>query len=413
MVKKNIKENLTDAIIAGNTPQIVLYLLSLAFEMRTSDVHIEPGEKIVRVRFRIDGELREIIEYPQNIHIAIVSRIKIMSGMKIDETRMPQDGRMNTMTDDRKQIELRVSCLPVIHGEKVVMRLQDKNRTIPSLEELGMKGNNYKSMMHTIKSPNGIILVTGPTGSGKTTTLYSCMSLLNDVAVNIMTIEDPVEYEMAGLSQSQVKPDIGYDFAFGLRTALRQDPNIIMVGEIRDMETIEIAIKAALTGHMVLSTIHTNSAVSTITRILDMGVKAYKITSALRTIQAQRLLRRICPECKESYKPEEAVAKEIRGQLEKLHPNEEFDRNLLNNMTLYRGKGCEKCENMGTKGRIAVYEVMTMSREIEKLVLEGAREVDIEEIAIKQGMTTLIQDGYMKVLQGLITMEESYKIAND
>jgi len=293
-----------DAIIAGNVPDIVKYILTHALDSGASDVHIEPWEFSVGVRLRTDGTLANLIEYPENIHTAVVSRIKIQSGMKIDEQRRPQDGRLKMITDDRREMEMRVSTLPTLHGEKVCMRVQDKNKDIPPFEKLGLSGNNLDRMREMVKNPNGINLVTGPTGSGKTTTLYSALFQLNKPDVNIMTFEDPVEYEMPGLSQSPVRSDIGYDFAAGLRTALRQDPDIIMVGEIRDQETIEIAIKAALTGHMVLSTIHTNSAAATITRLLDMGLAEYKITATLRTIQAQRLAKRICENCKEEYEPE-------------------------------------------------------------------------------------------------------------
>lgn len=400
-----------DAIIAGDSPQIVLSILSYALDMGASDIHIEPGDVSVRIRFRIDGVLREIVEYPANIHGAVVSRIKIQSNLKIDEQRIPQDGRLQMFTEDRREIELRVSTLPTIHGEKVCMRLQDKNRTIPMFEELGIRGNNLAGMHEIIKNPNGITLVTGPTGSGKTTTLYSTLFQLNNSEVNIMTIEDPVEYEMAGLAQSQVHPDIGYDFNMGLRTALRQDPDIIMVGEIRDQETIEIAIKAALTGHMVLSTIHTNSSVSTITRILDMKVQAFKITATLRFIEAQRLVRRLCKYCKEEYDPGEKVRDDIRKILDKTHDCD-FDYEMVKkNFTLQRPKGCEKCNEMGYKGRMGIYELLKIDRMIEKMVLDGAREPDIEDAAVKEGMITLLHDGLFKALAGDTSLEEVYKVA--
>ncbi len=405
-------EKAQDAIIAGNSPQIVLSLLSHALDMGASDIHIEPSSSTVRIRFRVDGVLQEIIEYPANIHLAVVSRIKIQSNMKIDEQRKPQDGRLQMYTEDRREIELRVSTLPTIHGEKVCMRLQDKNRTIPMFDELGIRGNNLKRIHEMVKNPNGINLVTGPTGSGKTTTLYSALYQLNNADVNIMTFEDPVEYEMLGLSQSQMHPDIGYDFASGLRTALRQDPDIIMVGEIRDQETIEIAIKAALTGHMVLSTIHTNSSVSTITRILDMGIQPFKITSTLRIIEAQRLLRRLCPHCKEEYEPAESVRDDIRKSLKKTHDCE-FDYSKLDtNFTLFRPKGCEKCNDMGYKGRLGVYELMELDREIEKMVLDGASEAEIEDKSIEKGMITLLQDGYLKSIDGDTSIEEVLKVAS-
>ncbi len=405
-------EKAQDAIIAGNSPQIVLSLLSHALDMGASDIHIEPSAATVRIRFRVDGVLREIIEYPANIHLAVVSRIKIQSGMKIDEQRKPQDGRLQMFTEDRREIELRVSTLPTIHGEKVCMRLQDKNRTIPMFDELGIRGNNLERMHGVVKNPNGINLVTGPTGSGKTTTLYSALYQLNSADVNIMTFEDPVEYEMLGLSQSQMHPDIGYDFASGLRTALRQDPDIIMVGEIRDQETIEIAIKAALTGHMVLSTIHTNSSIGTITRILDMGIQAFKITSTLRTVEAQRLVRKLCSECKEEYKPAESVLSEVRKSLKLTHDSG-FDYSVLEkDFTLFRPKGCEKCNNLGYKGRMGVYEIMEMNREIEKMVLDGAMEAEIEDKCIEFGMITLAQDGYFKAIAGETSLEEVYKVAS-
>ncbi len=405
-------EPLQQCIIEGNVPKMVLLIFTIALNMGASDIHIEPREFTVLIRFRVDGTLQEIIEYPHSIHSSVMSRMKILANLKIDEQRKPQDGRIQVTTEDRKKLELRVSTLPTLHGEKVCMRLQDKNQTIPAMDQLGIRWKNFDAMMHTIKNPNGVTLVTGPTGSGKTTTLYSALHLLNTPEVNIMTIEDPVEYEMEGLSQSQVYPEIGYDFASGLRTALRQDPDIIMVGEIRDQETIEIAIKAALTGHMVISTIHTNSAAATITRILDMGVKPYKITSALRTIEAQRLLRKLCPHCKESYAPDEKIKKDMFEILKHVRFKEiDFDMNLLRDPQLWKAKGCEKCNGKGTKGRMGVYEVLSMTREIEELILEGKLEAEIQDYAIEhQGMMTLAQDGYLKALMGEVSLEEVLKI---
>lgn len=401
-----------DAIIKGNVPQIVMSLLSYALDLGASDIHIEPAEYSVRIRYRIDGVLQNITEYPGNIHLAVVSRIKIQSNLKIDEQRKPQDGRLQMYTEDRREIELRVSTLPTIHGEKICMRLQDKNKSIPAFEELGIQGNSLKRMRNMVKKPNGIALVTGPTGSGKTTTLYSALHQLNDSHINIMTIEDPVEYEMPGLNQSQVHSEIGFDFSSGLRSALRQDPDIIMVGEIRDQETIEIAIKAALTGHFVLSTIHTNSAVSTITRILDMGIMPFKITSSIRTIQAQRLVRKICSDCKEEYIPPDKIQEDIRKILLNC-PEEGFQNSALENITLWRGKGCEICNHTGTRGRLGVYEVMIMDRDIEQVILDGGREGDIQDLCIEKGMVTLLQDGYIKALQGKTTLEEVIKVASE
>ena len=404
-----LKDGLKNAIISGNIPQIVMNMITYATNMGVSDIHIEPQEKLVRVRFRVDGVLRLIIEYPTNIHPAVVSRVKIMSGLKIDEQRVPQDGRMQLVTDDNRSLDLRISTLPTVNGEKIVGRIQDKSQHIPDLPDLGIMGENMNKMERFTKLPNGVVLVTGPTGSGKTNTLYSALNRLNTIGVNIMTFEDPVEYQMDGLNQSQMKPDIHYDFASGLRTALRQDPNIIMVGEIRDQETIDIAIRAALTGHLVLSTIHTNSAVGTLTRITDMGVPGYLIASAIRGIIAQRLVRRVCPDCKEFYTPEPKLAEEIRKELKGVS-EKHLDPKLLENIQLARGKGCDKCGDTGKKGRMGIFEIMEMDRDIGSLVLRNAPDTELMDTAQKNGMTTLKQDGYIKAIQGIIPIEEVYRV---
>jgi type IV pilus assembly protein PilB len=406
----NQGELLENAIIAGNIPQIVLHAISHALNMNASDVHIEPEQKTIRLRFRVDGVLRHIVEYPVNIHPAVISRIKIMSNLKIDEQRIPQDGRTTVTTEDNRSIDLRVSSLPTINGEKIVMRLQDKSKSIPDLRNLGLEGTMMEKMERFTKLPNGIILVTGPTGSGKTNTLYSTLNRLNQIGVNIMTFEDPVEYQMDGLNQSQVHPEIEYNFAMGLRTALRQDPDIIMVGEIRDQETIEIAIRAALTGHLVLSTIHTNSAVATLTRILDMGVKPFLITSSIRGIISQRLVRRVCEKCKEEYTPEPEMAQEIKEELKGISPKD-LDPKLLQNIRLYRGKGCNACNKLGYKGRLGVFEILEMDRDVAELVLKDAPDTEMETVAKKNGMVTLKQDGFIKCLKGLTSIEEIFRIA--
>lgn len=405
-----LSESLQNSIIAGNIPQIVLHMITYATNILASDIHIEPQEKIVRIRFRADGVLRLIIEYPSNIHPAVISRVKIMSGLKIDEQRIPQDGRMQITTEDNKALDLRVSSLPTVNGEKIVMRIQDKSKTIPDLPDLGISGENLKKMERFTEMPNGVILVTGPTGSGKTNTLYSTLNRLNTVGVNIMTFEDPVEYQMDGLAQSQVKPEIEYSFASGLRTALRQDPDIIMVGEIRDQETIEIAIRAALTGHLVLSTVHTNSAVGTLTRIADMGLPGYLTASAIRGIIAQRLTRKVCSDCKEEYAPEAELLAEIKKELEGVVEGH-FDPAILQNPKLAKGKGCEKCGDTGTRGRMGIFEIMEMDREVGDLILKNAPDTELMDIAKKNGMVTLKQDGYIKALQGHIPIEEVYRVA--
>ena len=401
---------LQNAIIAGNIPQIVLHAITDALIMNASDVHIEPEEKTVRLRFRVDGVLRHIVEYPTNIHPAVISRIKIMSNLKIDEQRIPQDGRTQVTTEDNRNIDLRVSSLPTVNGEKICMRLQDKTKSIPDLPDLGLEGTRMETMERFTKLPNGIILVTGPTGSGKTNTLYSTLNRLNQIGVNIMTFEDPVEYQMDGLNQSQVHPEIEYDFAMGLRTALRQDPDIIMVGEIRDQETIEIAIRAALTGHLVLSTIHTNSAVGTLTRITDMGVKPFLITSSIRGIISQRLVRKVCEKCKEEYVADQAVAADIKKELAGVS-EKDLDPKLLENMKLYKGKGCDACNNLGYKGRVGVFEILEMNRDVAELVLKNAPDDDMMDAAKKNGMITLKQDGFIKALKGYTSIEEVFRIS--
>ena len=309
----NIKK-LQEFIVEGDIPKIINSILEISLQKGSSDIHIEPGRTLIRVRIRIDGELEVLIEYPINLHPGVVSKLKIMSNLKIDETRIPQDGRISTFVGDI-EVDLRTSTLPTPNGEKVVMRILDKSKKIPKLQDLGIVGHNYDLFIKAISEPNGIIMTSGPTGSGKTTTMYSAMSVLNCPEKNIMTFEDPIENQMDGLNQSQVRPNIGYTFANGLRTALRQDPDIIMVGEIRDKETIDIAIEASLTGHLVLSTIHTNSAIETITRILNMKVPDFLITSSINLIIAQRLSRRLCEKCKVVNPPSSDAVKKYKKLL--------------------------------------------------------------------------------------------------
>jgi type II secretory ATPase GspE/PulE/Tfp pilus assembly ATPase PilB-like protein len=404
-------QQLQDAILQGNIPQMVLSIISLALDMRSSDIHIEPMEARVRIRYRIDGVLRQIVEYPLNIHPAAISRIKIMSNLKIDEQRMPQDGRSTVTTKDGREMDLRVSTLPTVRGEKVVMRIQDKSRHIPDLPELGLQGAALKSFETALDLPNGIIMTTGPTGSGKTTTMYSAMSRLNIVDYNIMTIEDPVEIQMDGLNQSQVHHEIDYTFANGLRTALRQDPDIIMVGEIRDRETIDIAIEASLTGHQVFSTIHTNSAVETLTRIMNMGVPPYLLASTVELIMAQRLVRRICQFCKAPVQPDPEIMEMVKKALANLHSTDEIEPEKLKDLVFYESKGCAECDGVGYKGRIGLYEIMRMNNEIRRMLLQGASSMDIEKAAIKTGMVSLEQIGVIKALKGDTDLAEVYKVA--
>ena len=409
---------LKDEIYKGeNAQQICDLIVSSAVESGASDIHIEPLSTFVRLRFRVDGELHEVLEYQKFLHPQLVARFKIMSNLKIDEARMPQDGRIST-TLDGKPVDLRVSTLPIVNGEKIVMRIVDKSKKIPDLDVLGIEGHNRVVLDKAIAMPNGIILTSGPTGSGKSTTLYSCLSRLNTPDVNIMTLEDPVENTVDGINQSQIFPNIGYTFASGLRTALRQDPDIIMVGEIRDHETINIAIEASLTGHLVVSTIHTNSAADTITRILNMGIQAFLLPASINAIIAQRLIRRLCKECRRPIKAEDlhprmqelvrkAISRTSKEELSSRVPAE-----VMQAPVFYESVGCEKCSG-GFKGRVGIYEILEITPKIKELIFSGASAVQMHEAAVDDGMVSLEQDGIIKALNGLSTLEEVYAAAKE
>ncbi|MBP9779695.1 type II/IV secretion system protein [Candidatus Gracilibacteria bacterium] len=401
-----------------NISQICDLMIISAVESGASDIHIEPLTNIVRLRFRIDGALREVLEYQNFLHQQVVARFKIMSNLKIDEARVPQDGRISTVINN-KPLDLRLSTLPTVHGEKIVMRIVDKSKKIPSLADLGIDGRNKVLLEKAIALPNGIILTSGPTGSGKSTTLYACLSTLNAPDVNIMTLEDPVENQIDGLNQSQVFPDIGYSFATGLRTALRQDPDIIMVGEIRDHETINIAIEAALTGHLVVSTIHTNSAAETITRILNMGIPAFLLPASVNAIIAQRLIRRLCPHCKKPI-PMQSLPPDLKAHVEKAlkrTAKEELisriPAEVLQKPVFYEPAGCSQCDNIGYKGRVGIYEILEITQNIKKLIIDGASATLINEAAILDGMISLEQDGIIKALNGTTSLEEVYSAAKE
>jgi type IV pilus assembly protein PilB len=372
-------------------------ILTDAVRRGASDIHIEPYEKELRVRYRIDGVLQEVMKPPVRMKAALTSRVKILADLNIAERRVPQDGRIK-MKIGQRVIDFRVSTLPVLFGEKLVLRILDKGSLTFDLEEFGMEPKAEQDFMGAITNPYGMVLVTGPTGSGKTTTLYSALSKINTPEVNIMTAEDPVEYNLRGINQVQVKSEVGMTFARALRAFLRQDPNIVMVGEVRDLETASISIKAALTGHLVLSTLHTNDAPSTITRLIDMGVEPFNVASALNAVTAQRLVRRICEHCKTeaSYMPE---VLETAG----------FDHEESESVTLYEGEGCERCNDSGYSGRQGLYEVMPMTRELRRLVLRGSSSDDIKQEAIDAGMLTLRQDGLLKAKRGVTTLDEVLK----
>lgn len=392
----------------NNAPiaKIVNTILDFAMKSRASDVHIEPQELKSRVRYRIDGILQERLSLPTSIHESLVSRIKILSEMKIDEKRVPQDGRFNYKNTE-EEIDLRVSTLPTVNGEKIVMRLLRKSGGMPSLGELGLDGIQLKRFEDGIDRSYGIVLVTGPTGSGKTTTLYSVLSRLNTKSVNIVTLEDPVEYQVEGINQVQINSKAGLTFATGLKSFLRQDPNIILVGEIRDKETTQLAIQAALTGHLVFSTLHTNDAATAIPRLTDLGGEPFLIASVLSIAMAQRIIRRVCETCKEIYEPPIEIQNSVREVLGPLLPKEyQTDRPIQ----LARGKKCEDCNNSGYKGRVGIYEILKTSSAINDLILKERPSQEIVAQAQKEGMVLMKQDGFLKALRGETSLEEVMRV---
>jgi type II secretory ATPase GspE/PulE/Tfp pilus assembly ATPase PilB-like protein len=379
--------------------------LSFAVKARASDVHIEPQERSTRVRYRIDGILQEKLTIPRELHDALISRIKILSGMKIDEKRVPQDGRFN-FRSEIEEVDLRVSSLPTSTGEKIVMRLLKKTGGIPELAQLGLRGSAFRNLQDAILKPHGIVLITGPTGSGKTTTLYSIIQTINTPKVNIVTLEDPVEYKISGVNQVQVNTGAGLTFASGLRSFLRQDPNIILVGEIRDSETADLAIQASLTGHLVFATLHTNDAAGALPRLLDMGAEPYLLASSMTAIIAQRVVRKIHEECKTSYTPDQKVMDQMKATLGTLWPKNQKD-------VLYKGKGDANCGNSGYYGRLGIFEVLPVTEKISKLILERATSDAINDLAKQEGMISMKQDGYLKVLDGQTTVEEVLRVAEE
>lgn len=403
VTEKDSKESvIKEAPIA----KIVSTILEFAVKNRASDIHVEPEETRTRVRYRIDGFLQEKLALPPTIHEALVSRIKILSQLKIDERRIPQDGRFS-FNLAQQEVDLRVSTLPTVFGEKVVMRLLKKTGGIPLLAELGVRGTQYQQLQTAITKPHGIVLVTGPTGSGKTTTLYSLLSQLNKTSVNISTLEDPVEYQIPGINQVQINPQAGLTFASGLRAFLRQDPNIILVGEIRDKETTQLAIQAALTGHLVFSTLHTNDSATAIPRLIDLGAEPFLIATVMNGILAQRIARRICEHCREQYTPEQPIQDDVRQVLGKLLPAKYATAPI----TLYRGRGCEECGNSGYRGRLGIYEFLVITPTVTSMIVGEVNAKDIEQKGLDEGLILMKQDGYLKSLDGITTLEEVLRIA--
>ncbi len=402
------------AAITAEAPitKIVAVILRHAIENRASDIHIEPTREKTKVRFRIDGILQVSLFLPPEVHASVVSRVKILSDLKIDETRVPQDGRFSTMISSRK-IDFRVSTFPTEGGEKIVLRVLDPADSMTDFAKLGVEEYNLKILEKAIRQPFGMILISGPTGSGKTTTLYAILSKLNDEKINIVSLEDPVEYYVEGVAQSQIRPEINYTFASGLRHILRQDPDVIMVGEIRDEETAGLAVHAALTGHILLSTIHTNNAVGVIPRLVDMKISSFLLPSSLNLAAAQRLLRRLCPKCKKEVAAPKEVSDEIEQELNNLSPEHKKLFPFRPPFKIYRPVGCKECGNKGTKGRVALFEMLQMTPELEKIINESLTEGKIIEEAKRQGMITMKQDGINKVLKGIVSFEEMVRVVEE
>jgi general secretion pathway protein E len=378
--------------------KLVNLLLSGAIKDRASDIHIEPYQNTLKVRYRIDGILYDILSLPRRIQSPLTSRVKIMAKLNIAEKRLPQDGRIEIKIADRS-VDIRVSVIPTAFGERVVLRLLDKTAAILGLSDLGMDGANIQMFNKLIKSPFGIVLVTGPTGSGKTTTLYAALSSINQPEINIITIEDPIEYQIEGIGQIQVNPKIDLTFAAGLRSIVRQDPDVILVGEIRDRETAEIAIQSSLTGHLVFSTLHTNDAASAVTRLIDMGIEPFLVTSSVIAIIAQRLVRVLCPKCKEVHIPDDESLSNVG-----------INRDTLRSHAIFMKRGCAACMNTGYRGRTAIFEVMIIDERLKRLILKTSDSNQINDEAIRQGMTTLLDDGVRKVLAGVTTIEEVLRV---
>jgi len=390
----DLLDNTSDAPII----KLVNLMLSQAVKAKASDIHIEPYQKKLKIRHRVDGVLYDMISPPKHIQATLVSRVKIMARLNIAEKRLPQDGRIEIRIGD-KNIDIRVSTIPTAFGERIVLRLLDKTNVLLRLTDLGMPEEKLYTFDKLIRSAHGIILVTGPTGSGKTTTLYAALNTINNPDINIITIEDPVEYQMEGIGQIQVNPKINLTFANGLRSIVRQDPDVILVGEIRDRETAEIAIQAALTGHLVFSTLHTNDSASAITRLIDMGIEPFLISSSVIAILAQRLVRTVCIDCREAYVPDEEILNNIG-----LSPQ------MVKGEEIYRAKGCQNCLNTGYKGRSGIFEFMILDDFMSDLILKNSDSNSIEHMAVQRGMTTLRQDGAMKALKGLTTVEEVLRV---
>ena len=395
-------EHLKDLASEAPVIKMVNLIMQRAIDMKASDIHIEPFEQTLKVRLRIDGVLQDIDAPPVKSTAAVISRIKIMAKLNIAERRLPQDGRIKVQMLG-KELDLRVSTIPTMYGESVVIRLLDKESMVLDFTTLGFSGRHADQFMEVLAQPHGIILITGPTGSGKSTTLYAALKILNTSERKIITVEDPIEYQLEGVNQIQAKPQIGLTFASALRSIVRQDPDVIMIGEMRDLETARIAVQSALTGHLVLSTLHTNDAAGGITRLLDIGLEEYLLSSTVNGILAQRLVRKLCPNCKQPYSPSPGMIDDLK--LRRFAPSDEI--------TLYKPKGCASCGGLGYRGRMAIIEFLLMSDPIRKLVMAHEEAGEILKLAIEEGMTTMYEDGLAKVVQGITTLEEVLRVTTE
>lgn len=427
-----------DDLASAPIARIVNSILQYAVKSGSSDVHIETMEERVRVRFRINGVMTERLSLPKSLSSALISRVKILSNLKIDEKRVPQDGRFQVKMGTNK-VDIRVSTMPMIYGEKVVMRLLESESENLSLETTGLRGNGFKIFADALTVTNGIVLVTGPTGSGKTRTLACALLKVNDPKMNIISLEDPVEIRVPGVTQVQINANVGLTFANGLRAVLRQDPDIVMVGEIRDEETAQLAVQASLTGHLVLSTLHTNSATAAIPRLLDMGIEPYLLASTMRAVAAQRLPRKICSSCAEAYPVTPEILRNINETMQgakdfdlvsyinrvyaSKHAGEEGEKSVMRPVEkgpdgspviyLYKGKGCDRCNGSGYSGRTGIFEVLNVSDRVSRMVMENVTDVDIKNLAVEEGMLTMVQDGYLKALEGITTIEEVLRVSKE
>jgi len=406
--KKDLKE-MEEVIKSAPVSKMVLVIIRHAIDGRASDIHIEPTVTDTKVRYRIDGILRTSLVLPKYIHAAIVARIKVLANLKLDETRKPQDGRIR-LTIAGRDIDFRVSTLPLFEGEKVVLRILDTTAQIPGLEQLGFNPIYIDLIKESIKKPHGLILLTGPTGSGKTTTLYTILTMLNQEGINIITLEDPIEYYIDGVNQSQIRPEIDYTFASGLRAILRQDPNVVMLGEIRDKETTELVIHASLTGHMILSTLHTNSAIGAIPRLIDLGAEPFLLSSVINLIIAQRLARKICPDCKKEVKVPPLLLKKAKENLAGI-PAKYLEGVDVANPVFFKGEGCAHCGNLGYQGRVAVAEVITITPELREIINQGGDTTAIRKALVSQDFITIAQDCLIRALKGITTIDEVVRIS--